>query len=142
MNHEAVIAALFAWLVANVPGLQTTSRRVPHWQNVKAQPGLFLRHIGTTDEYTGHLPRTTLDCEVWIYSNAGQNPDVAPDTELNTLVSAVRASFAPDDSDGTDFTLNGLVYRCRIEGRSDYSPGDQGPQAIARIPVRITLPWS
>jgi hypothetical protein len=122
-------------------GFLTTGRRTQHWSQVSAQPVLFLRHVGTTDTYNGHLPITTLDCEVWIYSNAGKNPDIAPDIQLNVLVQAVRACFVPDDSDDTRFTLGGLAYWCRIEGRSDYAPGDQGGQAIARIPVRITLPW-
>jgi hypothetical protein len=141
MNHEAVVDALFAWLVAQTTGFETTGRRLRHWNQVAAQPALYVRHTGTTDAYCGQLPMPTLDCEVWIYSNAGKNPDVAPDTSLNTLVQQVRSCLTPvDPTDDGRFTLNGLVYWCRIEGRSDYSPGDQGGQAIARIPVRITLP--
>lgn len=138
MNEEDVLAALFAWLVAQTTGFQTTGRRVQHWTQVSAQPALYLRHVASTDTYTGQLATTLLECEVWIYSNKGQNPDFAPDIDLTTLVAQVRAAFAPDE-DGR-FTLNHTVHWCRIEGRSDYSPGDQGPQAIARIPVRVSLP--
>lgn len=139
MTHEQVLAALFAWLVAQTTEFETTGRRVKHWNDATVQqPALFLRHIGTTDEYDGDLPIATLDCEIWVYSNSGKDPNVAPDIELNTLVQQVRACFTPDDDNR--FTLNHTVYWARIEGRSDYSPGDQGPQAIARIPVRITLP--
>lgn len=140
MNHEAVLAAFFAWLVSQTGGLfLTTSRRLQHWALVADQPALYLRHIGTTVAYRGDLQMSTLECEVWIYSNAGADQDVAPDIALNQLVLAVWKCFAPDLDDAR-FTLNGLVYWCRIEGRIDAAPGDQGPQAIARVPVRITLP--
>lgn len=140
MSPETVLAALLAWLAAHAAGFLTTGRRVQHWSQVSAQPALFLRHIGTTDTFSGQLPITTLECEIWIYSNAGENPTVAPDTQLNVLVDAVRAILIPDREPDYRFTIGGLVYWCRIEGRSDYAPGDQGGQAIARIPVRITLP--
>jgi len=136
-DHEPVLAALFDTLQAVAP-FKTASRRTQHWNQVAEQPALFLRHVGTTDQYSGDLSITTLECEVWIYSKAGQDPAATPDTDLNELVTAVRQSFAPDDD--VRFTLGGLVFWCRIEGRSDYAPGDQGGQAIARIPVRITLP--
>jgi len=84
---------------------------------------------------------TTLECEGWIYCNAGQNPDLAPDTGLTALERMVRQSFAPDGDYGDPkFTLGGLVYWCRIEGRTDSSPGDLDPQALAKLPIRITLP--
>ena len=124
-------------------GFLTTGRRTAHWSQVTAQPALFLRHIGTVDEYDHQqfFSRTTLECEVWIYANAGQDPNAAPDVMLNILDQLVRSSFTPDGDYGDPrYTIGGLAYWCRIEGRSDYSPGDQGGQAIARIPVRITLP--
>lgn len=124
-------------------GFQTTGRRVQHWSQVSAQPALYLRHIGTLDEFdhNSFFSRTTLEAEAWIYSNAGQNPNAAPDVALNNLVQMVRQSFTADTDYGDPrFTLGGLAYWCRIEGRSDYSPGDQGGQAIARLPIRITLP--
>lgn len=129
--------------VAFTTGFLTTGRRTQHWSQVSAQPALFLRKTGTTDEYDhdSFFSRTTLECEAWIYSNAGKNPDAAPETALNNLDQLVRQSFAPDGDYGDPrFTLGGLAYWCRIEGRSDYSPGDQGGQALARIPIRITLP--
>jgi len=122
-------------------GFLTTGRRVPHWSQVSAQPALFLRRIGVTDEYDGLFSRTTLECEAWIYANAGKNPNATPDVTLANLEQLVRQSFAPDGDYGDPrFTLGGLVYWCRIQGRGDSSPGDQGGQAISRIPVRITLP--
>ena len=123
-------------------GFLTTGRRVQHWNQVAAQPALFLRRLGTTDEYQdGLFSQTTLECEAWIYSKAGADPDVTPDAALSALDQLVRQSFRPDADYGDPrFTLGGLVYWCRIEGRSDYSPGDQGGQGISRLPIRITLP--
>lgn len=136
---EPVMEALLAHISANVPSFVTTGRRVKHWTQVADQPALFLRRIGTLDSYNGSMPIVTMECEIWIYCNAGQNPDVAPDATLTMLENQVRACMAPDDQ--MKFTIGGLVYWCRIEGKSNISPGDQGAQAIALIPVRITLPF-
>lgn len=122
-------------------GFQTTGRRVKHWQQVPDQPAFFLRRTGTTDLYSGEMPIVTLDCEAWIYSRAGDDPDAIPDVALSNLDRLVRQSMQPGPTDEMRFTLGGLVYWCRIEGRSDYSPGDQAGQGISRIPVRITLPF-
>ena len=147
INHGAGTITLTDPLTANASagqyttGFLTTGRRAIHWSQVSAQPALFLRRIGVTDEDDEPFTKTTLECEAWIYCNAGQNPDVAPDDALTALEQMIRTSFVPDGADDDDrFTLGGLAHRCRIEGRSDISPGDQGPQAIARIPIRITLP--
>ena len=135
---EAVMEALLSHIAAAVPSFASTGRRVIHWTQVTDQPALFLRRTGMFDHHNGSMPIVTMECEIWIYCNAGTDPSVAPDTVLTTLEREVRASLAPDDQDR--FTIGGLVYWCRIDGKSDISPGDQGPQAIARIPVRITIP--
>lgn len=124
-------------------GFLTTGRRVKPWSQVSDQPALFLRRIGTTDmaDHENNFTITTLECEVWIYSKAGQDPDAVPDEALSNLDRMVRQAFAPDTDYGDPrFTLNRAVHWCRIEGRSDYSPGDQTGQGLSRIPVRITLP--
>jgi hypothetical protein len=140
-NFEAAMGALFTRL-QGVAAFETTGRRLIPWTQVSAQPAMFLRRVGTTDEQgSGEFMITTLECEVWIYSKAGEDPRAIPDAELSTLDQAVRAAFAPDADYGVPrFTLGGLVYWCRIEGRSEYSPGDLGGQGISLIPVRITLP--
>lgn len=138
-DFETVMAALLAHIVANVPSFVTTGRRVKHWTQVAEQPALFLRRTGTLDHYNGSMPITTMECEIWIYCNAGQDPNLAPDEALTVLENEVRASLAPDDQ--LRFTIGGLVHWCRVEGKSNISPGDQGSQAIALIPIRITLPF-
>lgn len=124
-------------------GFLTSDTRVQHWQSVDAQPAFFLRRTGVIDQYSDDncLAVTTLQCEAWIYCNSGSNPDANPDDMLSALEQMVRDSFAPDGEYGDPrFTLGGLVYWCRIQGHTDVSSGDQGPQAITRIPIMITLP--
>ena len=135
---ETVMAALLAHIQDAVPSFVTVGRRVKHWTQVTEQPALFLRRTGMRDHYNGSMPIRTIEGELWIYCNAGEDPDTAPDAVLTGLETEVRASLAPDDQNR--FTIGGLVYWCRIEGKSDISPGDQGPQAIARIPIHITIP--
>lgn len=124
-------------------GFLTTGRRVKHWTDVPAQPAFFLRRVGMIDDadHNSGFVRTTLDCEAWIYCNAGENPNAIPDQALACLEELIRRSMAPDGDYGDMlFTLGGLVYWCRIEGHSDISSGDQDGQAIARLSVRVTLP--
>jgi len=121
-----------------ITGFLTTGRRVKPWAQVTAQPAMFLRRTGVIDEAHGTMIDTTLVCEAWIYCGSGQDPDASPDELLSSLEELVRESFTPDDDDR--FTIGGRVYWCRIEGKSDISPGDLGGQSLARIPIRITLP--
>jgi hypothetical protein len=129
--------------VSFTTGFLTTGRRAKFWSQVDAQPALFLRRVGATDDYDhdSFFSRTTLECEAWIYANAGKNPDATPDTALANLEQLVRQSLAGDGDYGDPkFTIGGLVYWCRIEGRTESSPGDLNGQAICKMPIRITLP--
>lgn len=127
--------------VAITTGFLTASRRLKSWGDVSAQPALFLRDTEEEVEYFNIiLQRQTIKAEVWIYSQAGQNPDIAPITGLNNLLDAVQGAFAPDDPMTGRFTLGGLVEWCRIEGRIEKSPGDLDGQAIAVADVSITVP--
>jgi len=124
-------------------GFLTTGRRVIPWGQVDAQPALFLRRVGTSDDYgsDSFFSMTTLECEVWIYSQAGKDPNAVPDVALSNLDALIRQSLKGDSDYGDPrFTLGGLCYWCRIEGRSDYSPGDLSGQGLSRIPIRILLP--
>lgn len=122
-------------------GFLTFSRRFKHWGSVSAQPALFLRDGSEEIAYRNTvMQEQTLKAEVWIYSNAGENPDVAPATGLNNLLDAVQAAFAPDDQMRGRCTLGGLVEWCRIAGKIDKEPGDIGGQAIAVADVEIIVP--
>lgn len=125
-----------------ITGFNQTGRRVKHWNDkTLQQPALFLRRVGVTDEDQEPFTVTTLHCEAWIYCDAGQDPDIAPDSVLTCLEQMIRTALQPGPTDGDGrFTLGGLVYWCRIQGHSPVSPGDQGPQAKTVIPILITLP--
>lgn len=148
VNHDAATITLTAPISDAVEdgsfstGFLTASRRVTHWQQTPNQPAFFLRRVGMSDDPDGHFIIRTIECEMWIYCNAGQDESVAPDEVLTGLETMLRNSLIPDvrDDDGVRFTLGGRVYWCRIEGNADISPGDHDAQAIARIPLRITLP--
>lgn len=131
-------------------GFLTTGRRVLHSDEVPDQPALFLRRVGVTDQDEDPFTTTTLHFEAWIYSNAGADSDIAPDTILTGLEQLVRTSLLPnvyDEDDARQTLATALaalgyrpIYRCRIQGHSPVSPGDQGPQAKTVIPILVTLP--
>jgi hypothetical protein len=127
--------------VSLTTGFLTTGRRVIPWEQVAAQPALFLR---SGDEDLAYhniiLQAQTIAAEVWIYSKAGEDPDAVPETALNNLLDAVQAAFTPDDPQSGRFTLGGLVEWCRLEGKVQKEPGDVGGQAIAAVDVLITVP--
>lgn len=141
---EPAIAALFDHLKRTVVGIKTMSRRVKFWSDCPNQPALFLRHIGETVEWpNARISKTTLHLEIWLYSQAGKNPEAAPDVELNALIESVLNAFAPDDPMTGTFTLGGLLGMAgyaRVEGKIDRNPGDLDKQAIAVVPVNVLLP--
>jgi hypothetical protein len=128
--------------VAMTTGFLTFSRRFRWWTDVTAQPALFLRGDDELLEYPQTvLQAQTIKAEVWIYSKAGENPDLAPEMALNNLLDAVQNSvFAVDDRMRNRCTLGGLVEWCRIVGTIEKSPGDLDGQAIAVAPVEILVP--
>jgi hypothetical protein len=128
--------------VAFTTGFLTFSRRFKFWTDVSAQPALFLRGGDEELEYRNNiqLQQQTMKSEVWIYSKAGENPDLAPEIALNNLLDAVQSAFLPDNSMTHQFTLGGLVSWCRMIGRIEKSPGDLDNQAIAVADVEILVP--
>jgi hypothetical protein len=122
-------------------GFLIFSRRFKFWTDVKEQPALFLRDADEDITYRNtSLQMQVMKAEIWIYSNAGQNPDLAPAAALNNLLDAVQAAFAPDNRMTNTFTLGGLVDWCRLSGKIDKDPGDASGQAIAVADVEIIVP--
>jgi hypothetical protein len=127
--------------VAFTTGFLTFSRRFKFWTEVSAQPALFLRGGDEDLQYRNIvLQEQTMKAEVWIYSKAGANPDLAPEIALNNLLDAVQSAFAPDNRMTNTFTLGGLVNWCRMAGRIEKIPGDLDDQAIAVAEVEIIVP--
>lgn len=133
-------AAANGTAIAMTTGFLTFSRRFQFWDQVTEQPALFLRDADEELSYPNTvLQEQIMKAEIWIYSNAGQNPDLAPAAALNNLLDAVQAAFAPD-SPTRQFTLGGLVAWCRMVGKIEKSPGDLDGQAIAVADVEIIVP--
>lgn len=127
--------------VALTTGFLTASRRFKFWGDVTAQPALFLKDGDEDLEYPHiTLQKQTIKCEVWIYSKAGDNPNIAPVSALNNLLDAVQGAFASDDPMKGRFTLGGLVEWCRLSGKILKDPGDASGQAIAVADVEIIVP--
>jgi hypothetical protein len=139
-DYETVIAGFFDFLTDQTPSFQYRSRRLKQWTDVATFPALFLRQIGADDEYpTTIFARTTLDVELWLYTRVGVDPNAAASADLNALVEEVRDAMLPDDPSGR-FTIGGLSAWCRVEGRTEYDPGDLDTYGKALLPVKILLP--
>lgn len=130
--------------VALSTGLQTTGRRLQPWNQVAAQPALFLRNEGEehAERRSGMPPKVTIKAEAWVYSNAGRNPDFAPSAGLNSLLDAIEAALKPTTyvNGAALQTLGGLVAHAWIEGEVMLHPGDLDGQAIAVVPIKILVP--
>lgn len=127
--------------VALTTGFLSFSRRFKFWGDVTAQPALFLRDGDEDLQYRQTiLQEQTMKAEVWIYSKAGDNPDIAPVIALNNLLDAVSTVFNPDDPMSGRATLGGLVHWCRLAGKIQKDPGDASGQAIAVADVEIIVP--
>lgn len=122
-------------------GFLTSSRRFQFWTQVSAQPALFLKDWDEETEWPSTtLSIRTVKAEVWIYSKAGENVDLAPVIALNNLLDAIESVFAPDLAGTNRFTLGGLVHWCRLNGRVEKMPGDASGQAVAVAEVEIIIP--
>lgn len=120
-------------------GFLTTLRRANFTKNVPC-PALYLRSLEEENVYDGPFQELTMKAEAIIVSNAGENPDVIPETALNNFLDALQSAMEPDEPSRTRFTLGGLVYWCRMKGKVDKSPGDIGPQALAYADIEIIVP--
>lgn len=139
-DFEPILAALLAHLKANIANVPTFGRRLKSPNEVSDQPAIFVRHTGEADDWQGPLPRTIVKAEIWIFCKAGKDPHVAPDSGLNAVALKVRTALAPALPMLEPVTLNGQVAYCRIEGESEFDPGDLTSQGIAVLPVCMLLP--
>lgn len=91
------------------------------------------------DEYRGiGLYRRRLRLGIWCYSSSKNAPG-APD--LDAMMEAFEAAFNTVDNFSTGSnTLGGLVYWCRIEGRTFKDPGDIDNQTLLIVPLLIEMP--
>ena len=140
MTREPIYVALFTKLQA-ISGIVTFSRRLLMWSDVlpPSQPALFQvqkKELQVTRK--GFPAKVTLQVELYLYVNTGNDLTVTPATTINPLVDAIEAALAPDPATGFQ-TLGGTVSHCWIEGEIITDEGMLGPQAIAIIPVNILV---
>jgi hypothetical protein len=137
LTTEAAISLLQSTLQSSVGDIfRIIGRRHILSSEIPEYPALYITHFANEDEWTGGgLVRTTLDLRLYIYATT-TDKDI-PDTILNGLVAQLAQAFTPDDEGSGEFTINGSVSWVRIEGRTEFYPGDLTDQAIAVVPVRI-----
>ena len=92
VTREQVLTALFT-LLQTASGFNSYSRRFQLWDQVKpaAMPALILSEKPEQIQRGKELRPgiRTLNAEVWIYINAGKDPNEVPATTLNTLIDAI-----------------------------------------------------
>ena len=129
---------------AMTQGFQTVSRRLASPSEEADMPSMYLLDIGEE-----HLPRGSnepgqivVSAELWIFSDAGEDPDAVPASELNYLLDAVeRAIDPPFNNPGglrQNLNLHGVIY-ARIEGEVMKDPGHNGRLAGAIVPLKIRV---
>lgn len=140
-GREAIYAALFA-RVSSVAPFATIGRTRKHVDDVPAvnQPALFQtqgKQIATGA--FAQPTKWTLHADLWIYAHAS-NPHADGNAAalLNQLIDAVETALAPEPAMGRQ-TLGGLVSHCSIAGMIETDEGLLGDQAVAVIPVEITV---
>ncbi|MDO5058582.1 MAG: hypothetical protein Q4D82_01410 [Neisseria sp.] len=138
MEREAIYSALFDKL-KTVPGIQTVSRRLRHWEDVPdyEQPALFLAPVEEelkTD--TAQSSRYLMRANVYLYVHSHAEEGAAAD--LNRCLDAlIRVLNTPHPVTGkTDLPVGGVHY-CRAEGQIELDEGLFGGQAFAVVPVMI-----
>lgn len=143
ITREDALSALETQL-KGVPQLKLVSRRLKIWSDVPdgSQPALFIvdgQEVRTQQPPQGLPTKLLIKISLVLYINTG-NPESIPSIEMNNILDAIDQAFAPDDIARNVFTLNGLVYRCWIEGVIRKIPGDLEGPGMATIPVMILLP--
>jgi hypothetical protein len=150
VTREQVAAAVFALVdtaVGAVVGLKTSSRRFRIWTQVDPaqMPALFQlqgaeEYERTAGKLIGLPPKRTMHFEIWLYVVDAQEDTVTPSQQLNAMIDAVEAAFAPDATTGA-MTLGGLAVSARIDGHLDYGENLTGDgKSIAVIPVVVIRP--
>lgn len=153
-TREQVAVALFSLVsvsVGNVVGLRTSARRIlmPKDVSPAQTPALFQVQVKENYERTYNQmlalpPKRTMRFDLWLYvtdaTNTTAGVTVVPSTQLNIMIQAIEAVFAPDAVTGGS-TLGGLVAAARIEGDIDYlETRTKDGLSMAMIPVAVLIP--
>jgi hypothetical protein len=120
---------------------RTFEQRLRLWGDVpvEQQPYMALVTHLEMDEYRNlGLLRRRLDLRAWCYSRT--DGGVIGQVDLDVMMQGFETALQPDDPSRNTFTLGGLVYWCRIEGRVFKDPGDIDNQALLLVPIVVEWP--
>lgn len=140
-SRETIIQALFS-LALTAATFNTSGRRLLLWSKVASFPALFVQSTGThypPREPRGIPPKRTISAELWVYTDAGKDPNANPEQALNDIIDAVEAALQPGINSNAQ-TLGGIVSHAWIEGEIEQFPGVLDGIAKAIIPVKILVP--
>ena len=142
-SRESIYAALFALASGNAD-FTTTGRRLKHIEDLDASNFPAFYQVQVDEDWKQAMgtlpPNGELHVEWWIYVYS-TDETVAHDTQMNPLVDSVLASVGlPPTFNPTKQTLSGAVESVRLSGKIEYSEGNLGDMAAARIPLTIYLP--
>jgi hypothetical protein len=140
-SRETIIQALFS-LALTAATFNTSGRRLLLWSKVASFPALFVQSTGTQypqREVRGLPPKRTITAELWVYTDAGKDPNANPEQALNDIIDAVEAALLPGVNSNAQ-TLGGIVSHAWIEGEIEQFPGVLDGIAKAIIPVKILVP--
>ena len=140
-SRETIVAALYT-LAMTAASFNTSGRRLVLWSKVASFPALFVQSTGThypAREVRGLPPKRTISAEIWVYTDAGKDPNANPELALNDIIDAIEASLSPGVNSNAQ-TLGGLVSHAWIEGEIEQFPGVLDGIAKAIIPVKILVP--
>ena len=103
------------------------------------QPACFMTMHREMDEYRNlGVLRSRLEYLVYIYVDASVY-SAAEDLD-NIFEQILKIFITPDNFSSGQFTINGMVYWARIEGRVLKDPGDIDKQALLMFSIIVEMP--
>lgn len=141
-TREQAMAAVFT-LLKSAYAFDVSTRRnaAPETLVVPGQTAFVLvKEAEKIERKAVNIPgKVTLYLRALIYTDAGENPNLVPDSIINPIHDAIDKALAPDSPNGC-CTLGGLVFAAYINGEVFNAPGDRSGKGVASIPIEIILP--
>lgn len=138
----AVMGTYSTWNTGPSNG-SSSPARLKLWGDVPAQqrPYVALATHAELDEYQHlGLVRRRLEIRAYCYTWNDLGGPTGSQSDLDTIMSSFETALHPDDPSRNNFTLGGLVYWCRIQGRVLKVPGDLDGDALMLVPIVIEYP--
>lgn len=142
--REEIALALFAKLntTAMKSYFKEISRRPKLWDQATVFPCLFLAQPEEDKMYkhgTATPGELSIDFDVFAYFDTSLDPNIVPDTQLNTAIEMIEAAIA-GDFPGQPQTLGGLVNHTWIEGKITRVPGYVDGHGMLYFTIRVLVP--